>query len=120
MKAFTLISLLSLFCMNSFGNEKSPYQLVELNCELNSYYLNFKIPLKFRLGGNDLLSYRKEAKEVVFGWSATECEDITELKFDEAELNAYLKGKSKKVYGQLFQQEPDAEIKATVSCRRAS
>ncbi|MGE0614646.1 MAG: hypothetical protein AB7P04_03320 [Bacteriovoracia bacterium] len=90
-----------------------------LNCRIHSQYLKITKTFRVDLAAKTILGNSVENGRRVISWSLSECEDNSELSFDETEFSELVQGKAKSVWAEITHAEPDFELKGNAKCSLA-
>jgi hypothetical protein len=117
------IILTSFVCILSFSLTAATPNTTEgqskniLKCVTSSSYNKTKISISIDLDGASIQEDHQKDKQWVISWSESECEDHTELVFLADEYKLLRAGKMIEAYAQVHHEEPDIQLKGTLTCR---
>ena len=116
-KAVFLLLVGALVSFTSFADEGARGVLI--TCKITSQYLDFSKEVKIDTSDTDYFSSNVKKGQRTFTWSKTECEDGTDLTFEEASYQKLLRGEKKEIWGTLVHAEPEFDLTTSVECRLA-
>src|SRR5262245_31768981 len=93
MKQLTIVLLSTLISVSAFAKKSSVPQEGSFTCTVSSEYVKFNLKLDFDLANlNSSTGLSEEKGNFVLSWSASECEDESEIVFAKQDLLELLSG----------------------------
>src|SRR5688572_8015168 len=108
MKQLTIVLLSSLISVSAFAKKSTVPREGSITCTVGSDYVKFNYSVSFDLANLDnSTGMHEENGRYVLSWSASECEDSSEISFPKQELLDLLSGEDDTIYVPYSHSSPE-------------